>query len=127
MHLHLSKTQRGGNVPAYKGFEYIFKKKTFAERITWKCRYTVKFRCHGKVTTEGDEVTSELGFHTHPADCIQAEANAALSVIKEAASSSWEPTQRVVGQVLQNTDNNVQMRMPLRSASTNQFRENGKK
>ena len=82
MSLIISKTERGGNVLRYEGYDYVEKRKNLNGIISWRCRGYNKYRCNSIMKTSGDHVIVPPTIHCHDGDPIGSEMRAAQAVMR---------------------------------------------
>ncbi len=66
-------SKKGGNILAYKGYEYLQRDVKADGTIFWRCRGYKKYHCHSNFHTNGSEIIKEPGSHSHGSDVLEAE------------------------------------------------------
>ena len=111
-----SKTERGGEVLAVGGFDYIERKDRWLlnGQKTWRCREHKKLKCPATVKTLNGKVIEKLGWnnHSHHGDPLKPMVRQVQSDLRARASTSMESTSSIVSSSLLN----VLQRLPKRSS-----------
>ncbi|ESN92916.1 hypothetical protein HELRODRAFT_165052 [Helobdella robusta] len=60
------KSHQGGNVLAYNGHEYLYKRSNQDGSIVWRCQKYFSLKCHVTLTTKGQQIIKQPNDHEHP-------------------------------------------------------------
>ncbi|ESN92933.1 hypothetical protein HELRODRAFT_165071 [Helobdella robusta] len=69
------KSHQGGNVLAYNGHEYLYKRSNQDGSIVWRCRKYFSLKCHVTLTTKGQQIVKQPNDHEHPGDPLNTQKN----------------------------------------------------
>ena len=120
-----SSSERGGNVKLHEGFEYLQRKDRRGPTgiLTWRCREYRKFHCLGSIKTlNGQVVQGGNPNHTHMADPVLANVRKIQSGLRTVASSGNNTTRSVLGEILNNLDDDEMARLPKRTSLEDNIR-----
>lgn len=83
-----SKTERGGDVLCYEGYEYIRRVDRLGKNgeLTWRCRFHRKYRCLAGLKTLGNKVIIQPPNHSHMGNILKAKASAVQAGLHETSS-----------------------------------------
>lgn len=123
----ISKSQRGGDVLMYEGYEYLSERLTIEGFRQWRCRYVNRYKCNSKIVTDGDRVVKEPGDHCHEGDGLRSEARVARVQMKAKARTLDAKPRNVVASELLTLSPDVMARLPKNSSMERAVRRERKK
>ena len=110
------KSERGGPLLGYMGYEYLTAGKTKDGRQSWRCRWHEKYNCNATAKTTGEEIDkSESPEHCHEGNPNQVLANELRSkIVNDAGAGVGATNRHIIGRHLLNVDPDVLALMPTK-------------
>ncbi|XP_076220559.1 uncharacterized protein LOC143174196 [Nomia melanderi] len=109
--MEFSKSQKGNNTVAYKGFEYL----QFwpgNDVITWRCRKNRALKCHSLLKTKNGKIVEGPTAHCHDSCPQIVQANIAKFKMREEIQAVGATPRNVFGNILSHLSDEVVVHMP---------------
>ncbi len=116
------KSNRGGDVCLYKGYEFCIKRKKPDGSMLWRCRTSQKTLCRSTMITRGEVILREPLDHSHESNLVKAKACKVKSNAKVEAMRQVASTRNILGTHLEAVPSVVLQAMPKKGSLERQIR-----